>query len=376
MAQIFLSVIFSKSNYSLCPPLKSLLYVRSSGCVFVMLYFMISWILSPTAKPVLFKNSLQNVEREAGDIAILRCETTKPGASVVWRHGDTVLESSSKYQLKQEGTSVQLIIYKLQGADSGEYSCDTGSQRTSAVLSVQGRLLFLVLSLESCHSVCPSSLHLGDCLFTKKPLSLMCISFLSGDPVWDLPHFHISTKIFIPWVLLFLYTFKKHVTFVFSVTTVSSCAPVFVYTYKTTKICTWVRVPSLDTTPVLITHVLHNFLPLFVKHLSQIWTVLLNCIRFTEVEISIVKYLESCVVYEGEDVHFQCLISHEDAPLAQWKLEGVPLQNNEMNLIKTNGRSHSLTLRSVTAADSGTVTFSVGNHMSTASLTVKGKVDI
>lgn len=88
------------------------------------------------------------------------------------------------------------------------------------------------------------------------------------------------------------------------------------------------------------------------------------------------KYLESCVVYEGEDVHFQCLISHEDAPLAQWKLEGVPLQNNEMNLIKTNGRSHSLTLRSVTAADSGTVTFSVGNHTSTASLTVKGKVDI
>lgn len=83
--------------------------------------------------------------------------------------------------------------------------------------------------------------------------------------------------------------------------------------------------------------------------------------------------MESCVVYEGEDVRFECRVSHEEAPLAQWKLQDVPLQNNEMNLIKSEGRVHSLTLRGVTTADSGIVTFSVGNHTSTASLTVRGK---
>ncbi|XP_027146333.1 obscurin isoform X3 [Larimichthys crocea] len=179
------------------------------------------------AQPVLFKTQLQNLEREAGENASLRCETTKPGAIVVWRCDDRVLTSSSKYHLKQEGTVVELVIYKLQGADSGEYSCDTGSQKTSAVLTVQ------------------------------------------------------------------------------------------------------------------------------------------------EVEVNIVKFLESCVVYEGEDVRFECLVSHEEAPLAQWKLQDVPLQNNEMNLIKTEGPVHSLTLRGVTKADSGTVTFTVGNHTSTASLTVR-----
>lgn len=81
-------------------------------------------------------------------------------------------------------------------------------------------------------------------------------------------------------------------------------------------------------------------------------------------------------MYEGEDVHFECRVSHEEAPLAQWKLQDVPLQNNEMNLIKTEGRVHSLTLRGVTKADSGTVTFSVGNHTSTASLTVRGKINL
>nr|XP_046264932.1 obscurin isoform X4 [Scatophagus argus] len=183
--------------------------------------------LAVKAQPVLFKTQLQNLKRQAGETVSLRCETTKPGASVVWRCGDRVLASSSKYHLKQEGTIAELIIYKLQGADSGEYSCDTGSHRTSAVLTVQ------------------------------------------------------------------------------------------------------------------------------------------------EVEVHVLKFLESCVVYEGEDVRFECLVSHEEAPLAQWKLQDIPLQNNEMNLITTEGRLHSLTLRGVTKADSGTVTFTVGNHTSTASLTVR-----
>ncbi|KAM3849152.1 obscurin-like [Diretmus argenteus] len=178
------------------------------------------------AQPVFFKTQLENLERQAGDAATLRCETTKPGASVVWRCGDRALESSSKYHLRQDGAVVELIIYKLQGADSGEYSCDTGNQKTSAVLTVQE-------------------------------------------------------------------------------------------------------------------------------------------------EVTIVKFLESCVVREGEDVYFECLVSHEEAPLVQWKLQDVPLQNNEMNLIRTEGRVHSVRLRSVTKADSGTVTFAVGNHTSTACLTVR-----
>ncbi|XP_056149779.1 obscurin-like [Lampris incognitus] len=183
--------------------------------------------LAVRAQPVFFKTQLENLEKEAGETVSFRCETSKSGASVVWRRGDTVLESSSKYQLKQEGGIVELVIYKLQGADSGVYSCDTGNQKTSAILAVH------------------------------------------------------------------------------------------------------------------------------------------------EVEVTIVKFLESCVVREGDDVHFECWVSHENAPCTQWKLQDVPLQNNEMNLIRTDGRVHMLTLRGVTKADSGTVTFTVGNHTSTACLTVR-----
>lgn len=151
-------------------------------------FYRTSSISSPAAQPVLFKTQLQNLERQAGEIASLRCETTKPGVSVVWSCGDSVLESSSKYHLKQEGTVVELVIYKLQGADSGEYSCDTGSQRTSAVLNVQGRVclfktVLFMHSLEPRLSACPSSLRLVDCLLTKQHLSVKCIQLSSEDLV-------------------------------------------------------------------------------------------------------------------------------------------------------------------------------------------------
>lgn len=116
---------------------------------------------SPAAQPVLFKTQLQNLEREEGEGASLRCETTKPGASVVWRCGDRTLAPSSKYHLRQEGTTVELFIYRLQTADSGEYSCDTGYQRTSAVLTVQGRscLFESVLLTVPWRKVFPFFLH-------------------------------------------------------------------------------------------------------------------------------------------------------------------------------------------------------------------------
>ncbi|KAM9322751.1 LOW QUALITY PROTEIN: obscurin [Pholidichthys leucotaenia] len=179
------------------------------------------------AQPVFFKKQLQDLEGQTGKNASLCCEATKPGASVVWRCGDRVLSSSSKYHLKQEGTLVELVIYKLQAADSGEYSCDTGTLKTSAVLTVQ------------------------------------------------------------------------------------------------------------------------------------------------EMDVNILKFLESRVVYEREDVCFECLVSHEETPAVLWKLQDVPLQNNEMNLIRTEGCLHTLTLRGVTAADSGIVSFTVGNCTSTACLTVR-----
>ncbi|XP_076826396.1 obscurin [Brachyhypopomus gauderio] len=183
--------------------------------------------LDVKAKPVLFKTHLNNLEADAGKSSIFWCELTKPGAPVVWRKGDVIIEPSSKHQIKQDGAVVELIIYGVEGADSGEYSCDSGHEVTFAKLTVK------------------------------------------------------------------------------------------------------------------------------------------------ELDVTIETGLKSCIVNEGDDVSFECFVSHENVQDVQWALQDIPLQNNEMNDIRVQGRWHSLTLRSVTPKDSGTVTFRVGDHTSFACLTVK-----
>uniref|UniRef100_W5KAC1 Obscurin, cytoskeletal calmodulin and titin-interacting RhoGEF n=1 Tax=Astyanax mexicanus TaxID=7994 RepID=W5KAC1_ASTMX len=95
--------------------------------------------LAVQAKPVLFRTPLILQEVELGENAVFRCELSKPGAPVIWRKEKKILQSSSKYELKQAGAAVELVIYRLQEADCGEYSCDTGHEVTSALLSLKGR---------------------------------------------------------------------------------------------------------------------------------------------------------------------------------------------------------------------------------------------
>lgn len=91
------------------------------------------------ALPVLFKQWLKNEEVEEGGTAMLHCELTKPNAPVEWRKGDTVLQPSDKYEIRQEGTHVELFIYDAEAQDAGDYTCDSGDQQTTASLQVKGR---------------------------------------------------------------------------------------------------------------------------------------------------------------------------------------------------------------------------------------------
>lgn len=88
---------------------------------------------------MLFKRWLKNEEVEEGGTVMLHCELTKPNAPVEWRKGDRVLQSSDKYEIRQEGTRVELFIYDAETQDAGDYTCDSGDQQTTASLQVKGR---------------------------------------------------------------------------------------------------------------------------------------------------------------------------------------------------------------------------------------------
>ncbi|NXG25428.1 OBSCN protein, partial [Grallaria varia] len=73
--------------------------------------------LAVHALPVLFKEGLKNEEVQEGASATLSCELTKE-APVKWKAGPKVLQASDKYQMRQSGTSVELVIHCLEVKDA------------------------------------------------------------------------------------------------------------------------------------------------------------------------------------------------------------------------------------------------------------------
>eukprot|EP00063_Salmo_salar_P071854 XP_014046689.1 PREDICTED: obscurin-like isoform X6 [Salmo salar] len=269
------------------------------------------------AQPVTFKQKLGSQEAEEGDNVTLHCELSKPGVPVEWRKGTQVLKSGEKYQLKQKESVSELLISKLVPEDSGDYSCVCGDQKTTASLKIKAQLVTFKHKLES------QEAEEGD------NVTLHCELSKPGVPV----EWRKGTQVLKSGEK---YQLKQKESV--SELLISKLVPEDSGDYSC--VC-----GDQKTTASL---------------------------KIKEVEVTIVKVLNSCSVHEGEDVHFECHLSHVDAKEVQWKLADVPLQNNEMNLIRARGKVHSLTLRGVTQADSGTVTFTVGHHTSTASLTVRG----
>ncbi|KAG8138687.1 hypothetical protein E2320_001556 [Naja naja] len=88
-----------------------------------------------TSTPVSFKEKLKKAEALEGGVATLRCELNKP-APVEWVKGQKTLRPGSKYRMKKEGTITELTIHDLDLKDAGDYTCISGDQQMTTVLTV------------------------------------------------------------------------------------------------------------------------------------------------------------------------------------------------------------------------------------------------
>ncbi|XP_036940159.1 obscurin-like isoform X8 [Acanthopagrus latus] len=358
--------------------------------------------LNVKAQPVTFKEKLENQEAEEGTSVTLRCEISKPGVSVEWKKGTQVLKSGEKYLMKQKASVNELLINKVVPEDTGDYSCVCGDQKTTASLNVK---VTFKEKLENQEAEEGTNVSLR-CVITKPGVS---VEWKKGTLVLKTGEkYQMKQKDSVNELLINKVVLEDSGDYSCvcgdQKTTASLNIKAQPVTFKdklenqeaeegtsVTLRCE-ISKPGVPVEWKKGTQVLKSGEKYQLKQKDSVNELLINkvvpedsgdysCVcgdqkttanlSVKEIEVNILKFLESCVVYEGEDVHFECLVSHEEAPLAQWKLQDVPLQNNQMNLIKTEGRVHSLTLRGVTKADSGTVTFTVGNHTSTASLTVR-----
>ncbi|NXA44731.1 OBSCN protein, partial [Nothocercus julius] len=70
------------------------------------------------AIPAVFVKKLQNKEAKEGSTVTLHAELSRHDAPVRWQKGSVLLQASNKYEMKQMGCIVELLIHDLQLKDS------------------------------------------------------------------------------------------------------------------------------------------------------------------------------------------------------------------------------------------------------------------
>uniref|UniRef100_A0A672LBB8 Ig-like domain-containing protein n=1 Tax=Sinocyclocheilus grahami TaxID=75366 RepID=A0A672LBB8_SINGR len=92
----------------------------------------VSYFWEPGEAPTISKE-LQGVSAKIGEDATFSCELSQSGLEVKWSKDGKSIRKSQKYEISQEQTLVKLTIRNVTEKDSGEYSCEITGGPTSKV---------------------------------------------------------------------------------------------------------------------------------------------------------------------------------------------------------------------------------------------------
>lgn len=87
-----------------------------------------------------FITKLQDYTAVEKEEVTLNCELSKD-VPVKWFHNEIEIKASKLVSLKVEGKRRTLCIKKVEQKDKGVYSCDCGTDKTSAKVNIEGDLL-------------------------------------------------------------------------------------------------------------------------------------------------------------------------------------------------------------------------------------------
>ncbi|XP_077923838.1 obscurin-like [Halichoerus grypus] len=275
--------------------------------------------LTITAAPARFLRELRAQEVDEGATARLHCELSREGASVEWRKGSLQLFPCAKYQMVQEGRTAELLVRGAEQEDAGHYTCDTGHTQSTASLSVRAPRPTFQEELRSTEQEAGGVAQLR-CQLSEAETGVPVQWLKEGVELHGSPKYEIR---------------------------------------------------RLGTTCELLIHGLE------AKDTGEYVCVAggqktVASVMVKEPEVTIVRGLVDAEVQVDGDVEFTCEVSRDGVAEVEWRLQGLPLQSNEVTEVSVRGgRTHTLRLKGVTPEDAGTVSFHVGIHTSSAQLTVQ-----
>ncbi|XP_031759574.1 obscurin isoform X20 [Xenopus tropicalis] len=365
--------------------------------------------LKVKALPSVFTKALQNTEAQEDDTVTLRCEVSKPNASVEWRKGSLGLQQGSKYEMRQKERIAELIIHNLRLEDTGEYSCDTGDQETRAYLTVKALPVLFKKPLKDttveegvtvtlrCETTKPNvpiewrkgSVGLFPCAKYKMVQDGVVAELVVYDAeaedgdvyTCDTGDQQTTATVKVN-VLQFLQPLQnmeaqqgEKAQFRCEISSKKNSVE-WRKGAETLQPSSKYEMKEQDGVRELVIHNLE------LEDAGEFTCVARSkkssaVLKVKELDVTIVKGLKDVSVFAAEDAVFTCEVSHPDAKDVEWKLQGITLVNNEMNEISLEkGKIHRLKLSSVTQEDTGSVSFRVGPYTSTAELTVKAPLPV
>ncbi|XP_069013678.1 obscurin isoform X18 [Embiotoca jacksoni] len=360
--------------------------------------------------PAFFQKELKNLDAIEDDDITLHCELSKPGVHVEWRKGGLVLQSSKKYEMRQEGCIRELCICNLEPEDSGYYTCDAGDQLTTASLAVQVKEVFIVSGLKttdvfvgewatfSCQlsGRAPGKVQwwldgtsLDNSLFSEIGLSQGHIHTLtlknlatddSGTVTFKVGSLMSTAKLLVkdPTV--------EVVSEMEDLRVVENQPAEFICQYSRPVKAQWKK----DEQPLqpdgqrVVVEQDWNVARLYISRVSAEDRGTYSCeaegtcvVASLHVEakpINIVQGLENAETFDGGETLFECALSRPESKDCCWLLDGKPVKESPNVEIVSfeSGRRHLLLLKELRVKDSCTVTFKAGTASTSAQLSVKG----
>ncbi|XP_035527012.1 obscurin isoform X41 [Morone saxatilis] len=266
-----------------------------------------------------FTKTLKDSEAVEKSSVTLNCETAQTPSTVIWLKGHTELKAGGRYEMSQKEGVITLTIKHLEEKDTDIYTCDVGTAKSMAKVTVNAKPIDIVQGLENAETF-----DGGEALFEcalSRPESKDCHWLLDGKPVKETPNAEIVT----------FESGRRHLLLLKELRIKDSCTVTF-------------KAGTASTSAQLS-----------VKG----W------------QLDVVKGLEDKVAAVGEKVEF-CVELTEPVPATEvaWYANGVELKASDLWAMRIDGCSYRLVLRQAPLMPKQEITFAARDALSLAKLTI------